>query len=155
MNTSNTETKPQLADILPAALGDRHLVVFDGVCVLCSGFARTIMRLDRHDRFRFTTAQSPLGEALFRRFGLPVDDYETNLVLVDGVAHLRMEGFIAANGRAGLAMARRTAASPAAGRPARPYIRPDRPQPASPLWPAGELRDPVEGTAQAPDLMRA
>ena len=60
------------------------------------GCGRAIMRLDRHDRFRFATAQSPLGEALFRHFGLPIDDYETNLVLVDGVAYQRLDGFIAA-----------------------------------------------------------
>lgn len=96
MNTSTTARDTPLADILPAALEGRHLVVFDGVCIFCSGFARAIMRLDRHDRFRFATAQSPLGEALFRHFGLPIDDYETNLVLVDGVAYQRLDGFIAA-----------------------------------------------------------
>lgn len=96
MQTSTTVNEPPLAALLPASLEGRHLIVFDGVCVFCSGFVRTIMRLDRHDRFRFATAQSPLGEALFRHFGLPIDDYETNLVLVDGVAHQRLDGFIAA-----------------------------------------------------------
>ncbi|MEP6566376.1 MAG: DCC1-like thiol-disulfide oxidoreductase family protein, partial [Mesorhizobium sp.] len=31
------------------------LIVFDGVCVLCSGFVRMVVRLDRKDRFRFAT----------------------------------------------------------------------------------------------------
>ena len=47
--------------------GSHPLIVFDGVCVLCSGFARTVVRLDRETRFRFATAQSPLGEALYRK----------------------------------------------------------------------------------------
>lgn len=81
--------------LLPADLAGRDLIVFDGVCVLCSGFARTVARLDRRDRFRFATAQSPLGEALFRQFGLPTDVYETNLVLIDGVGHTRMDSLIA------------------------------------------------------------
>jgi len=76
------------------ALPDR-LVVFDGVCVLCSFFARFIVRFDREKRFRFATAQSPLGEALFRAHGLRTDEYETNLVLIDGKPHIRLDSFIA------------------------------------------------------------
>ncbi|TPM99784.1 DCC1-like thiol-disulfide oxidoreductase family protein [Mesorhizobium sp. B2-1-3A] len=71
------------------------LIVFDGVCVLCSGFVRMVVRLDRRDRFRFATAQSPFGEALFRQYGLRTDTYETNLVLVDGAAFTRLDSFVA------------------------------------------------------------
>ena len=75
-------------------LPDR-LVVFDGVCVLCSFFARFIVLFDRERRFRFATAQSPLGEALFRAHGLRTDVYETNLVLIDGVPHTRLDSLVA------------------------------------------------------------
>ena len=71
------------------------LIVFDGVCVLCSGFVRTVVRLDRKNRFRFATAQSPFGEALFRKYGLRTDSYETNLVLIDGAAFMRLESLVA------------------------------------------------------------
>ncbi|MER9307188.1 DCC1-like thiol-disulfide oxidoreductase family protein [Mesorhizobium sp. M0293] len=71
------------------------LIVFDGVCVLCSGFVRMVVRLDRQNRFRFATAQSPFGEALFRQHGLRTDSYETNLVLIDGVAFTRLDSFVA------------------------------------------------------------
>ncbi len=80
---------------LPLELAGRNLVVFDGECVLCSGFVKTIAWLDTRDRFRFATAQSPLGEALFRQFGLPTEVYETNLVLIDGVGYTRMDSLIA------------------------------------------------------------
>lgn len=73
----------------------KPLIVFDGVCVFCSGFVHLVMRLDHDKRFRFATAQSPLGEALFRAHGLPTDIYETNLAIVDGVAFTRMESFVA------------------------------------------------------------
>jgi predicted DCC family thiol-disulfide oxidoreductase YuxK len=79
----------------PGYDGRHPLIVFDGVCVLCSGFARTVVRLDRKERFRFTTAQSALGEALYRRHGLRTDVYETNLVIIDGVAYTRMDSLIA------------------------------------------------------------
>ncbi|MER8429351.1 thiol-disulfide oxidoreductase DCC family protein [Mesorhizobium caraganae] len=71
------------------------LIVFDGVCVLCSGFVRTVVRLDRKNRFRFATAQSPLGEALFHKHGLRTDSYETNLVLIGGAPFMRLDSFVA------------------------------------------------------------
>jgi predicted DCC family thiol-disulfide oxidoreductase YuxK len=79
----------------PGYDGRHPLIVFDGACVLCSSFARTVVRLDRKERFRFTTAQSPLGEALYRRHGLRTDVYETNLVIIDGTAYTRMDSFVA------------------------------------------------------------
>lgn len=95
MRKPDTYSDKNLGDILPPDLRDRPLIVFDGVCVLCSGFARLVTRLDRRDRFHFATAQSPLGEALFRHFGLPTDVYETNLVLIDGVGYVRIESLVA------------------------------------------------------------
>ena len=71
------------------------LIVFDGVCVLCSGFVRMVVRLDRQGRFRFATAQSPFGEALFRQHGLRTDSYETNLVLIDGIAFTHLDSLVA------------------------------------------------------------
>ncbi|MBM2710258.1 DUF393 domain-containing protein [Mesorhizobium caraganae] len=71
------------------------LIVFDGVCVLCSGFVRTVVRLDSKNRFRFATAQSPLGAALFHKHGLRTDSYETNLVLINGAPFIRLDSFVA------------------------------------------------------------
>lgn len=71
------------------------LIVFDGVCVLCSGFARMVVALDRKKIFRFATAQSPLGQALYAAHGLRRDDFDTNLVIIDGVAYQRLDSLIA------------------------------------------------------------
>jgi predicted DCC family thiol-disulfide oxidoreductase YuxK len=75
--------------------GQQPLIVFDGICVLCSSFARMVVRLDRHRRFRFATAQSPLGQALYRKHGLRTDFYETNLVIIDGKTYQRLDSLIA------------------------------------------------------------
>ncbi len=84
-----------LTNLIPADLHGRPLVIFDGDCVLCTGFARAVARLDRQNSFRFATAQSPLGSDLFRHFGLPTDVYETNLVLIGGIGYTRMDSLIA------------------------------------------------------------
>lgn len=77
-------------------VGARDLIVFDGECVLCSAFFRFIIRVDRAERFHFAHAQSPLGAALYRALDMPADDFETNLVLVDGMIHERLDAFAAA-----------------------------------------------------------
>ena len=78
------------------ALAGRDVIVFDGHCVLCSGFFRFVLRHDRAERFAFVTAQSDLGQAMYRDLGLPLDDFETNLVIVDDRLHMRLDAFAAA-----------------------------------------------------------
>lgn len=75
---------------------ETDLIVFDGECVLCSGFFRFMLRHDKDRRFRFATAQSPLGQRLYARLNLPTSDFETNLVIVDGRVHQRLDAFAAA-----------------------------------------------------------
>ncbi|MDF0600147.1 DCC1-like thiol-disulfide oxidoreductase family protein [Psychromarinibacter sp. C21-152] len=81
---------------LRAALAGRDVIVFDGECVLCSGFFRFMLRRDRDRRFAFATAQSELGQRLYRALDLPIDRLETNLVIVDGRIHRKLDAFAAA-----------------------------------------------------------
>lgn len=74
---------------VPAFPDDKPVIVFDGHCGFCSGWARFVLRHDRRHRFRLLTAQSPLGQALYRHYGLDAQDYETNILLQDGRAFFR------------------------------------------------------------------
>ena len=78
-----------------AAVGDKSLIVFDTMCVLCSANARFVLAHDRRRHFRLTSAQGPLGEALYRHYGLPTDDYETMLVIERGRLLTESDGAIA------------------------------------------------------------
>jgi predicted DCC family thiol-disulfide oxidoreductase YuxK len=86
---------------VPRFPDDKAVLVFDGVCVLCSGFAKFLLRHDKSFAFRFVTAQSPLGQALFRHYGLAADDFETNLVIADGRAYAKLETVMIAGARLG------------------------------------------------------
>lgn len=50
--------------------GPDGLVVFDGVCHLCSGSIRLLLAMDRKGVLRFSPIQSPYGQALAARAGL-------------------------------------------------------------------------------------
>ncbi|OJF98723.1 thiol-disulfide oxidoreductase DCC family protein [Pararhizobium antarcticum] len=74
---------------------DSHaILVFDGECLVCSGWVNVVLRHDRAGRFRFLTAQSPLGEALYRHYGLETRNYETNILIEHGCAFFKSEGAI-------------------------------------------------------------
>lgn len=79
---------------VPAFVDDRPVIVFDGVCVLCSAWARFVIRHDGDKRFRLLAAQSPLGVALYRHYGLDPVDYETNLLIEEGLVYVKSEGSI-------------------------------------------------------------
>ncbi|MEK1925368.1 MAG: DCC1-like thiol-disulfide oxidoreductase family protein, partial [Rhizobium giardinii] len=55
---------------VPAFADDQSIIVFDGECIFCSGWVNFVLRHDKQGRYRFLTAQSPLGEALYRHYGL-------------------------------------------------------------------------------------
>jgi predicted DCC family thiol-disulfide oxidoreductase YuxK len=73
---------------------DRPIIIFDGHCVLCSGWANFVLQHDRSGKYRLLAAQSPLGRALYIHLGLDPDEYQTNILLADGIAWLKSEGSI-------------------------------------------------------------
>ena len=60
------------------------VVLFDGVCNLCNGWVRFVVRRDPGLRFRFASLQSVFGAELLRRHGLPADYLGSILLLEDG-----------------------------------------------------------------------
>lgn len=79
---------------VPSFPDDQPILIFDGKCVLCSKTVRFIFTHDRRRCIRFIVAQSPLGAALYRHFGLKSGDYETNIVLENGRALTKSESSI-------------------------------------------------------------
>lgn len=83
-------------DLAVPDFDDVHpIMVFDGVCVLCSASLRFVLRHDRAAVFRFIVAQSPLGQALYRHYGLDAQRLDTVLVIDGGVLHTRVGAFAA------------------------------------------------------------
>jgi predicted DCC family thiol-disulfide oxidoreductase YuxK len=77
---------------VPAFDDAKPLFVFDGVCVLCSTGAAFVMRRDREGRINMASAQSPLGEALYRHFAVDFDN--SYLMLRDGRAFTKSAGYL-------------------------------------------------------------
>ncbi len=62
---------PAAHDETPASgFGGRPIILFDGVCNLCAGAVRFIIRRDRRARFRFAALQSDVGRRILAATGV-------------------------------------------------------------------------------------
>lgn len=59
------------------------IVLFDGVCNLCSGSVQFLLKRDPEGRFRFAPLQSDAGRSLLAEHGLAVDSL-SSVVLIEG-----------------------------------------------------------------------
>jgi predicted DCC family thiol-disulfide oxidoreductase YuxK len=69
--------------------------LYDGICVLCSGAVRYVLRHDRHHLMRFVSIQSAEGRELAITHGVNPDDPETFLFIENGIAHPKSDGVLA------------------------------------------------------------
>ncbi len=60
------------------------IILFDGVCNLCKGSVRFVIKRDRRRRFRFASLQSPIAEVLLADEPVPQDRLESMILLFDG-----------------------------------------------------------------------
>jgi predicted DCC family thiol-disulfide oxidoreductase YuxK len=75
--------------------GGQGLVLYDGVCVLCSRWFRFVAERDTGRRFLFTAIQSEYGRALALKLGIDPDKPDTNAVLLDDEIYLRSDSALA------------------------------------------------------------
>ncbi|WP_137864538.1 MULTISPECIES: thiol-disulfide oxidoreductase DCC family protein [unclassified Sphingomonas] len=71
------------------------VILFDGVCLLCTANARFVLRHDRRGHFRLASVQSAAGQALCRRFGVDPDSPDTMLVIEGGRARRDSDAVLA------------------------------------------------------------
>ena len=76
-------------------MSEPPVIVFDGLCPLCSANARFVLRYDRRGHFRLASMQGEAGAALLRRFGIDPDDPETMIVVEEGEALRDSEAVLA------------------------------------------------------------
>jgi predicted DCC family thiol-disulfide oxidoreductase YuxK len=76
---------------VPKFPDERPIIVFDGYCVLCSGWVSFILRHDRRAIYRLLPAQSPIGHALYVHYGLDPQNFETYILIESGAAWFKSE----------------------------------------------------------------
>lgn len=70
------------------------VILFDGVCRLCSAWVRFLIRFDHHCQFKLASVQSKEGQAILEWYGLPIDYFETMLLIEGPNVYTQSTAFI-------------------------------------------------------------
>jgi len=72
-------------------MNDKHVIVFDGVCNLCSWSVKFIIRRDYKNLFLFSPLQSVSGSQLLKNHEIKFAQQETILLIKDGKAYTQSD----------------------------------------------------------------
>jgi len=65
-------------------VNNNQVILFDGVCNLCSGSVQFILKRDKEKKFMFASLQSNYGQALLKQLDLPTDTFNSFVLYEDG-----------------------------------------------------------------------
>ena len=77
-----------------AVIAHRHIVLFDGVCNLCSRTLRFVARNDVNSVYKFAWVQSEVGKEILRWCDLPDDRFDTMVTVENGTAYRKSNAFL-------------------------------------------------------------
>ena len=60
---------------------EKKIVLFDGVCNLCSSSVQFILKRDKKDQFLFGSLQGAYGQDVLKKFGMPADEFNSFMLL--------------------------------------------------------------------------
>jgi predicted DCC family thiol-disulfide oxidoreductase YuxK len=71
---------------------NKKIVLFDGVCNLCSNSVQFIIKRDKKNQFLFGSLQSRAGQEYLRKFNLPADAFNSFMLVENGTLYTRSTG---------------------------------------------------------------
>lgn len=78
-----------MENIAPLLNGSNPIILFDGVCNLCSSTVQFVIARDPEARFRFASLQGETGQALLTHFGLKTQDFDTFVLVSNGTFYTK------------------------------------------------------------------
>lgn len=73
---------------------DAAIVLFDGVCNLCSGFVQFIVPRDPEGKYRFASLQSDVGQSLLAEHDLANEELDSIVLIEDGESYVKSSAII-------------------------------------------------------------
>jgi predicted DCC family thiol-disulfide oxidoreductase YuxK len=77
-----------------ARAAEDAVILFDGICVLCSRWYRFVTKRDADRRFRFVPIQSAEGRVLAARWRIDADNPDTFALITGDAAHARTDALL-------------------------------------------------------------
>lgn len=73
---------------------NQSIILFDGICNLCTGWVSFVYQRDVSGRFKFVSVQSELGKELLTWCGLPTDNIYTMVYIENGHVFTKSNAFL-------------------------------------------------------------
>jgi predicted DCC family thiol-disulfide oxidoreductase YuxK len=70
------------------------IILFDGICNLCNGLVRFIIKRDRIGRFKFASLQSDAGHEWLKRFGITTNGFDSVVLIREEKYYLKSTGVL-------------------------------------------------------------
>lgn len=70
-------------------MNNNPVILFDGVCNLCTGSVQFVLKRDKEKKFTFASLQSTTGQKLLSQFNLPNDTFNSFILYQDGKMYTR------------------------------------------------------------------
>ncbi len=71
---------------------NKKIVLFDGVCNLCSSSVQFILKRDKKDQFLFGSLQGNYGQQVLQQHHLPTDNFNSFMLLEGDKLYTRSSG---------------------------------------------------------------
>jgi predicted DCC family thiol-disulfide oxidoreductase YuxK len=75
-----------------AGIENKKIVLFDGVCNLCSSSVQFILKRDKKNQFLFGSLQGTTGQAYLKKFNLPADTFNSFMLVERDTLYTRSTG---------------------------------------------------------------
>lgn len=86
----NCQTKYMIQDIIQKY----DIILFDAICVLCHGWAKFLIQHDHQQQFKLASVQSDLGQEILKYYQMPIDHFDTMLVVKNGQMYTESTAFL-------------------------------------------------------------
>ena len=73
-------------------MGSNSIILFDGVCNVCSGAVQFVIKRDKKNIFRFASLQSTEGQKLLAHHKLPLSDFNSFVLIENDKVYIKSDG---------------------------------------------------------------
>ncbi|MDY7081617.1 MAG: thiol-disulfide oxidoreductase DCC family protein [Halobacteria archaeon] len=81
---SGAEAKTETETVDSSQTGTRRVLLFDGVCNLCTSSVEFVIKRDSGAKFKFASLESEAGKRLLEEFDLADTDDFDSIILIEG-----------------------------------------------------------------------
>jgi predicted DCC family thiol-disulfide oxidoreductase YuxK len=71
------------------ALFTNPILLFDGICILCNGMVKFLLKRDKKSKFKFAALQSVSGQELLKQHNLPMDQFDSFVYIYNNRVYLK------------------------------------------------------------------